>query len=71
MKSWVIFPGPRNGLYFVRTTEQKRELIELKVKAFGVLFINFLAKLLEKPIQCWSVIKVSRWRNATENWSQY
>jgi len=70
-KSWVIFPGPRNRLCFVRIPEQKRELIELKVKILRVLFTNCLTELLEKPIQCWSVLKVSRWKNATENWSQY
>jgi hypothetical protein len=70
-KSWVIFPGPRNRIYIVRTTEQKRELIELKVNIFRVLFTNFLTELLEKPVQCWPVPKVSKWKNATENWSQY
>ena len=70
-KSWVIVPGPRNRLYFERTTEQKRELIELKVKIFRVLFINCLTELLEKPIRCLSVPKISRWRNAAENWSRY
>lgn len=70
-KSWVIFPGPRNRLYFVRITEQKRKSIELKIKILSVLFTNYLTELLEKPIQCWSVLKVSRWKNATENWSQY
>jgi hypothetical protein len=49
-ESWVIFPGSRNRLYFVRTTAQKRELIELKAKIFRVLFINCLTELLEKPI---------------------